>query len=82
MMQDTHLQKMLFIMRLVFVFIVASGLTVFASESYSQVTRISLNMQNVTIKDALKAIENSTSFTTMSWLMSTGGWMSTCQTKK
>jgi len=62
MMQDTHLQKMLFIMRLVFVFIVASGLTVFASESYSQVTRISLNMQNVTIKDALKAIENSSEF--------------------
>ena len=61
-MQDRHLQKMLFIMRLIFIFIVASSLTVFASESYSQVTRISLNLQNVTVKDALKAIENSSEF--------------------
>jgi uncharacterized membrane protein len=57
MMQDRHLQKMLFTMRLIFIFIFASNLTVFASESYSQVTRISLNLQNVTVKDALKDID-------------------------
>ncbi len=61
-MQIKNLQKMLLIMRLTLFIIVASALSVFASDSYSQNTRISLELKNTTVKDALKAIENTSEF--------------------
>lgn len=61
-MRDAFLQKLLLIMRLTFIIIIASTFCVFASSGYSQNARISLNLQNVTVKDALKAIENSSEF--------------------
>lgn len=56
------LHKLFFIMRITFILIVATTLTTLASASYSQSARVSLNMRNVTVKDALKAIESQSEF--------------------
>jgi len=55
-------QKMFFIMRLTLFILIASSLSLLASESYSQNTRVSLDLKSVSVKDALKAIENSSEF--------------------
>jgi len=56
------LQKMFFIMRLTLIFLITSTLGLLASESYSQNTRISLDLKSVTVKEALKTIESSSEF--------------------
>ena len=55
-------QKMFFIMRLTLFFLITSTLSLIASGSYSQNTRVSLDLKSVSVKDALKAIENSSEF--------------------
>jgi len=49
-------------MRLTLFFIIASTLSLLASGSYSQNARVSLDLKSVSVKDALKAIENSSEF--------------------
>jgi TonB-dependent starch-binding outer membrane protein SusC len=56
------LHKLFLTMRITFFLIVATTLTTLASVSYSQSTRVSLNLRNVTVKDALKAIETKSEF--------------------
>jgi len=55
-------KKCFFIMRLTLFFLITSTLSLLASGSYSQNTRVSLNLKSVSVKDALKAIENSSEF--------------------
>ena len=55
-------KKMFFIMRLTLFFLITSTLSLMASGSYSQNTRVSLDLKSVSVKDALKAIENSSEF--------------------
>jgi|SRR5665647_2410627 len=55
-------QKMFFIMRLTLFILITSSLSLLASGSYSQNTRVSLDLKSVSVKDALKAIENSSEF--------------------
>ncbi len=55
-------QKMFFIMRLTLFFLISSTLSLLAAGSYSQNTRVSLDLKNVSVKDALRAIENSSEF--------------------
>jgi len=62
---DRHwniLRKALFAMKLTTLIFLISTLSLMAGESYSQDTRISLNMKNVQIKDVLLKIENSSEF--------------------
>ena len=56
------LRKALFAMKLTTLIFLISTLSLMAGESYSQDTRISLNMKNVQIKDVLLKIENSSEF--------------------
>jgi len=56
------LRKALFVMKLTTLIFLISALSLMAGESYSQDTRISLNMKNVQIKDVLLKIENSSEF--------------------
>ena len=56
------LRKALFVMKLTTLIFLISTLSLMAGESYSQDTRISLNMKNVQIKDVLLKIENSSEF--------------------
>ena len=55
-------RKLFLIMRLTFISLITSTLSLFASGSYSQNTKISLELKSVTVKEALKAIENSSEF--------------------
>ena len=55
-------QKMFFIMRLTLFILITSSLSLLASGIYSQNTRVSLDLKSVSVKDALKAIENSSEF--------------------
>ena len=55
-------QKMFFIMRLTLFLLITSTLSLLASGSYSQNTRISLDLKSVSVKEAFKAIENSSEF--------------------
>lgn len=55
-------KKMFFIMRLTLFFLITSTLSLIASGSYSQNTRVSLDLKSVSVKDALKAIENTSEF--------------------
>jgi TonB-dependent starch-binding outer membrane protein SusC len=54
--------KLFLTMKITFILIVAATLTTLASVSYSQSARVSLNLRNVTVKDALKAIETKSEF--------------------
>lgn len=56
------LKRALLVMKLTALFFLISTLCVWASDSYSQNTRISLNMKNTAIKDVLLKIENSSEF--------------------
>ena len=55
-------QKMFFIMRLTLIFLITSTLSLLAVGSYSQNTRVSLDLKSVSVKEALKAIENTSEF--------------------
>ena len=55
-------RKLFLIMRLTLISLFTSTLSLFASGSYSQNTKISLELKSVTVKEALKAIENSSEF--------------------
>lgn len=55
-------RKLFLIMRLTLISLITSTLSLFASGSYSQNTKISLELKSVTVKEALKAIENSSEF--------------------
>lgn len=52
------LRKAFFVMKLTALIFLITSLSLMARESYSQETRISLNMKNVQIKDVLLKIEN------------------------
>ncbi len=56
------LRKAFFAMKLTALIFLITSLSLMARESYSQETRISLNMRNVQIKDVLLKIENSSEF--------------------
>ncbi len=56
------LKKALLAMKLTAIIFLISTLNLFAAVSYSQDTRISMNMKNVQIKDVLMKIENSTEY--------------------
>jgi len=53
---------MFFIMRLTLFFLITSTLSLWAAGSYSQNTRVSLDLKSVSVKEALKAIENTSEF--------------------
>lgn len=55
-------KKVLLAMKLTIIVLLISTLNLVAAVTYSQDTRISLNMKNVQIKDVLTKIENSTEF--------------------
>ena len=57
-----YLRQLFFIMKLTLFFLITSALGLFATGSYSQNTRVSLDLNNVTVKAALKAIENKSEF--------------------
>lgn len=54
--------KFLLVMKTMFLFFLLTTFTAFSEISYSQVTRISLNLQNVSVKEVLKTIEDQTEF--------------------
>lgn len=56
------LRKVFFVMKLTALIFLITSLSLMAGESYSQETRISLNMKNVQIKDVLLKIENNSEF--------------------
>ncbi len=56
------LYKLFLIMRITLILIIATTFTVLASSGYSQNARVSLNLRNVAVKDALKAIERQSEF--------------------
>lgn len=56
------LRKAFIVMKLTALIFLITTLSLMAGESYSQETRISLNMKNVQIKDVLLKIENSSEF--------------------
>ena len=49
-------------MKLTLFLLITSALGLFATGSYSQNTRVTLELKSVTVKQALKAIENSSEF--------------------
>ena len=49
-------------MRLTLIFLITSTLSLLAVGSYSQNTRVSLDLKSVSVKEALKAIENTSEF--------------------
>ena len=49
-------------MRLTLFFLITSTLSLWAAGSYSQNTRVSLDLKSVSVKEALKAIENTSEF--------------------
>ena len=55
-------QKMFFIMRLTLFILITSTLSLIAAGSYSQNTRVTLDLKSVSVKEALKAIENTSEF--------------------
>ena len=59
--QSSTLKKMLSIMKLTVVFLIAFSLQISASV-YSQTTKLSLNVQNQSIKEVLYLIENQSDF--------------------
>ncbi len=59
--QSSTLKKILSIMKLTVVFLIAFSLQISASV-YSQTTKLSLNVQNQSIKEVLYLIENQSDF--------------------
>lgn len=57
-----YLRKLLLTMKICLFFLVISVATVSASVSYSQNTKLSLNLQNATIQDIIKEIESKSEF--------------------
>lgn len=60
---DSFYQKEVRIIKLVLIMLTVMLCGLSAEESYSQTVRISLNMENSTIKEILKGIENRSEFT-------------------
>ncbi len=60
--EGTFTRKLFLIMRMTLILLIASTLSLFATGSYSQNTKVSLEMKSVTVKEALKAIENMSEF--------------------
>jgi len=56
------LLKLLFVMKLTLMFLCLSVLSVFATETYSQTTKLSISMNNTTIENVLKSIEDQSEF--------------------
>ena len=54
--------KLLMIMKLSFFILCVSVLSVFASESYSQTTKLTLSMKNMSIDEVLKGIEDQSEY--------------------
>ena len=61
-MEFPGLKNLLRIMKLTTLFILISVVCVFASETYSQLKKLNLNMKNATVKEVLSAIENQSEF--------------------
>ncbi len=61
-LSKNFLGKLFCIMRLTLFILTTSALSLFASGSYSQSARVSLDLKSVTVKQALDAIENSSEF--------------------
>jgi len=56
------LKKVFFVMKLTTLILLISTLSIFANQSYSQNTRISLNLNKTSVKEVLREIENSSDF--------------------
>jgi TonB-linked SusC/RagA family outer membrane protein len=61
-LSGNFLRQLFFIMKLTLFFLITSTLGLFATESYSQNTRITLDLRSVPVREALKAIENESEF--------------------
>ena len=59
---ENFLKKLFCIMRLTLFILTTSALSLFASGSYSQNAKVSLDLKSVTVKNALDAIENLSEF--------------------
>ena len=57
-----YLRKIFLVMRITLLFILLSTAFAFSSNSYAQNTKLSLQMNNATVKDILKAIEDQSEF--------------------
>ncbi len=57
-----RIQKLLSVMKLTIFLLLISVISVFASKTYSQTKELNLNMENSTIKEVLKSIENQSEF--------------------
>ncbi|NJO90174.1 MAG: hypothetical protein HC831_15430 [Chloroflexia bacterium] len=58
----SHHKKLLTIMKITFLLCIVGTLTITAANTYSQETKISLNLKNVTISELLKEISNKSEF--------------------
>ncbi len=56
------LQKIKLIMRITLILLIISSSLAFSSNSYSQKTKLSFNLNNVTMKEALRTIESNSEF--------------------
>ncbi|HEY5510735.1 MAG TPA: secretin and TonB N-terminal domain-containing protein [Prolixibacteraceae bacterium] len=61
-LSGNFLRQLFFIMKLTLFILITSTLGLFATGSYSQNTRITLDLKSVTVKETLKAIENESEF--------------------
>lgn len=61
-LSGNFLRQLFFIMKLTLFFLITSTLGLFATGSYSQNTRITLDLRSVPVREALKAIENESEF--------------------
>jgi len=61
-LSGNFLRQLFFIMKLTLFFLITSTLGLFATGSYSQNTRITLDLRSIPVREALKAIENESEF--------------------
>ena len=61
-LSGNFLRQLFFIMKLTLFFLITSALSLFATGSYSQNTRVTLDLKSVTVTETLKAIENTSEF--------------------
>lgn len=61
-LSDRFLYKLFLVMRITLILFFAATFTSMASLTYAQSTRVSLSMTDVTVKDALRSIENKSEF--------------------
>jgi TonB-dependent starch-binding outer membrane protein SusC len=54
--------KILLVMKLTFLLILISALSVFAGKTYSQTKKLNMNMENATVKEVLSTIESQSEF--------------------